>query len=85
MRNIPLPKLQQDTRRIVAELRADKTALIVGDDGEPVAYLVDPQAYEEVLHRLSLLDQVSLGERDVAEGRTLTHAQLKEKLGRWLK
>jgi PHD/YefM family antitoxin component YafN of YafNO toxin-antitoxin module len=85
MRTESLAKLEQDTRRIVAQLRADKTALIVGDDGAPAAYLVDPQTYEDAVNRLSLLEQVALGERDIAEGRTLTHAQVKEKLGRWLK
>ena len=85
MRTESLAKLEHDIRRIVAELQSDKTALIVGDDGNPAAYLVDPQTYETALDRLHLLEDVALAERDIAQGHTLTHAQVKEKMSRWLK
>jgi PHD/YefM family antitoxin component YafN of YafNO toxin-antitoxin module len=85
MRTERLSTLEHDARRVVAELHSDKTALIIGDDGTPAAYLVDPETYNAACDRLHLLEAVALAERQVAEGNTLTHAQVKKKMARWLK
>jgi len=85
MRTETLADLTRETRRIVAQLHADKTAVIVGDDGAPAAYLVEPQTYQSALRRLELLEALALGERDLAEGRTLTHGQVKTRMAQWLR
>ena len=85
MRTEQLSNFERDARRIVDQLIADKTALIVREDGTPAAYLVDPKTYEAAIDRLHLLEAVAEGERALAEGRTLTHAQVKQKMSRWLK
>ncbi len=85
MRTENLSIFEHDARRLLDELRSDKTAMIVGDDGAPAAYLVDPQTYESAIDRLHLLEAITVGERDLAEGKVLTHAQVKEKMGKWLK
>jgi PHD/YefM family antitoxin component YafN of YafNO toxin-antitoxin module len=85
MRTEPLSALESDARKLVAELGTDKTALILGEDGSPAAYLVDPETYESALDRLHLLESITIGEQALAEGRVLSHDQVKEKLAKWLK
>ena len=85
MRIETLFDLSHEARRIVEQLRADKTAMIVGDDGAPAAYLVEPQTYQAALDRLGLLEALAVGERDLAEGRTLSHEQVKSRMARWSK
>ena len=70
---------------MLEQLRSDKTALILGDDGTPAAYLVDPETYRSAVNRLELLEAVAVSERDVAQGRTLTHEEVKERMKPWLK
>jgi PHD/YefM family antitoxin component YafN of YafNO toxin-antitoxin module len=84
MRTEQLSQLEQNIRRIVDELNADKTALILREDGSPAAYLVDPETYQAALDRLHLLEAIAVGERDIVEGRVFTHEQVKEKLSKWL-
>ena len=85
MQTEALSTLEREARQVLDRLRTDKTALILADDGSPAAYLIDPQTYQTALHRLELLEAISQGEQDLAEGRTLTHEQVKEKMSKWLK
>ncbi|HUO07261.1 MAG TPA: hypothetical protein VM008_02945 [Phycisphaerae bacterium] len=85
MRTESLSALESEARRLVAQLGTEKTALIVGEDGSPAAYLVDPKTYETALNRLQLLESIAEGERALTEGRVLSHDQVKAKLAKWLK
>ena len=85
MRSESISALEHDARRVMRELSRDKTAVILGDDGTPAAYLVDPATYDAALHRLDLLEALSKSENDVAEGRILSHAEVKQKMAKWLK
>ena len=73
MRSESLSTLEKNVRRFVGGLSRDKTA-ILGDDGVPAAYLVDPATYQAALERLEILDALSRAEDDMEAGRTLTHA-----------
>lgn len=83
MRTERLVDFSREPRRIVEQLRADKMTVIMGDDGTPAAYLVEPQTYQEALDRLELLEALAASERDLAEGRTLSHEQVKERMAKW--
>ena len=50
----------------------------------PSAFLVDVSAFEMMQDRMAILEGIARGERAVLEGRTLTHAEARERLGRWL-
>jgi predicted transcriptional regulator len=43
------------------------------------------KTYETLQQRMSLLEGIARGEKAVEEGRTLTHAQAKKRMNRWLK
>ncbi len=43
------------------------------------------ETYERLQMRMTLLEGIARGEKAIEEGRTLSHAQAKKRLGRWLK
>jgi PHD/YefM family antitoxin component YafN of YafNO toxin-antitoxin module len=51
----------------------------------PSAYLVDVETFESLQLRMSLLEGIARGERAIEEGRTVSHAEAKRRMGRWLK
>ena len=51
----------------------------------PSASLVGVETYETLQQSMSLLEGIARGEKAVEEGRTLTHAQAKKRMKRWLK
>lgn len=76
--------LKRHATRILADLHESKEAVLITEHGLPSAYLVDVQDYEFMQRRLALLEALSKGERAVLGNRTLTHAQARERMGKWL-
>ena len=76
--------LKRQATRILATLDEEKVPILITEHGRPAAYLVDVQTFEQLQDRMRILEGIARGERAVLEGRTLTHAEARERLGRWL-
>jgi prevent-host-death family protein len=77
--------LKRQATKILADLHSSKEPVLITEHGQPSAYLVDVHDYEFMQRRLDLLESLSRGERAVLEGRTYSHEEAREKLGKWLK
>ena len=77
--------LKRQATRILADLHVSKEPVLITEHGKPSAYLVNVEEYEFVQHRLAILEGIARGERALAEGRVLSHAQAEEKMAQWLK
>lgn len=47
-------------------------------------HLPDDCTLEDIQYHLYVLEKIRKGREDVAEGRCFTHAEAKERLGKWL-
>ena len=77
--------LKRQATKILADLRETKEAVLITEHGMPSAYLVDVDDYEFMQRRLALLEGLSRGERAILEGRTLSDAQARTRMQKWLK
>lgn len=85
MRTELVTTLKRHATELLSELDRNKEPILITQHGVPSAYLVDVETYETLQHRMSLLEGIARGEKAVEEGRTLTHAQAKKRMRRWLK
>ena len=69
---------------MIASLEGKREPVLITQHGRPAAYLLNVDAYENLQRRLAILEGIARGERAVEDGRTLTHAQARARLGRWL-
>ena len=69
----------------MADLERDREPILITQHGLPSAYLVDVESFELQRERMALLEGIARGEMAMAEGRTLSHAQAKSRMARWLK
>ena len=76
--------LKRNATKILTQLVQDQSPVLITQHGIPTAYLVDVATFEALQNRLRLLEGIARGERAIQEGRTLTHAQAKRRLKRWL-
>jgi prevent-host-death family protein len=76
--------LKRKATKILAELEADKTPVLITEHGKPAAYLVDVGTFENLQNRIRILEGIARGEKAIQEGRVLTHTQAKRKMRRWL-
>ena len=85
MRTELVTTLKRQTTELLSDIERDKTPILITQRGLPSAYLVDVESYELLQQRMTILEGIARGELAVAEGRTVTHAQAKTRLARWLK
>jgi prevent-host-death family protein len=85
MRTELVTTLKRQATELLAELERSREPILITQHGLPSAYLVDVQTYEALQARMSLLEGIARGERAIEEGRTVSHAQARQRMARWLK
>ncbi len=85
MRTELVTTLKRQATELLSELERDKEPILITQHGVPSAYLVDVETFEALQRRMSLLEGIARGEKAVEEGRTVSHAQARQRMGRWLK
>jgi prevent-host-death family protein len=85
MRTELVTTLKRQATELLAELERSREPILITQHGLPSAYLVDVETYDALQQRMSLLEGIARGERALEEGRTVSHAQAKRRMARWLK
>ena len=77
MRTELVTTLKRQATELLDDLARDKQPILITQHGVPTAVLVDIASYELQQSRMAILEGIARAERELAEGRTLTHAQVK--------
>jgi prevent-host-death family protein len=77
MRTELVTTLKRQATELLDELARDKQPILITQHGVPSAVLMDVESYERQQSRMAILEGIARGERELAEGRTFTHAQVK--------
>ncbi len=85
MRTELVTTLKRRATELLTELEQSREPILITQHGLPSAYLVDVESYERLQKRIGLLEGIARGEKAIADGRIVTHAQAKQRLRRWLK
>lgn len=85
MRTELVTTLKRQATDLIDNLVRDKEPILITQHGKPSAYLMDVESYEQLQARVAILEGIARGERAIAEGRTVTHAQARTRLKKWLK
>ncbi|NCT69535.1 MAG: type II toxin-antitoxin system Phd/YefM family antitoxin [Xanthomonadaceae bacterium] len=85
MRTELVTTLKRQATDLLADIERNRQPILITQHGLPSAYLVDVETYETLLSRMAMLEGIARGEQAVAEGRTVTHDQAKDRLARWLR
>lgn len=85
MRTELVTTLKRKATELLSDLERDREPILITQHGLPSAYLVDVASFDRLQERMALLEGIARGEMAVAEGRTLSHAQAKSRMARWLK
>ncbi len=80
----PVTEIKRHATEIIAQLKSDRTPVLITEHGRSAAVLLDVESYQELLRRLEILEGIARGERAFSEGRVVSHEEAKKRLGRWL-
>ena len=76
--------LKRQATKILSELHESKEPVLITEHGKPSAYLVDFEDFESLQQRMQILEGIARGESAALEGKTLNHAEAKNKMKKWL-
>ncbi len=76
----PLSEFRANTEKIVNQIKKTKRPLILTQHGKSTAVLLDVSSYQALLEKLELLQEIQIGEKQISEGKYLTHEQVKKRL-----
>lgn len=85
MRTELVTTLKRQATELLADIERDKQPILITQHGLPSAYLVDVETFELLQQRMAVLEGIARGEMAVAEGRVVSHAEARTRMGRWLK
>lgn len=85
MRTELVTTLKRQATELLSDIERDREPILITQHGLPSAYLVDVETYQALQQRLSILEGIARGEQAVAEGRSVSHAQARQRMDRWLK
>ena len=85
MRTELVTTLKRKATEILSQLENEKAPILITQYGRPAAYLFDVETYDELQRRLAVLQGIARGERAIEDGRTLSQAEAKKRMARWLK
>lgn len=77
--------LKRKATELIAEVDREKEPILITHRGLPAAYLVDVETFELQQRRMAILEGIARGEKALAEGRTVTHKEAKERFSKWLR
>lgn len=85
MRTELVTTLKRQATELLSELERSREPILITQHGVPTAYLVDVETYEALQRRMGLLEGIARGEKAIEDGRTVSQAQAKQRMARWLK
>ena len=85
MRTELVTTLKRQATELLDDISRSREPILITQHGLPSAYLIDVESYELLQRRMKLLEGIARGEKAIEQGRTLTNAQFKQRMSRWLK
>ncbi len=76
----PLSEFRANAARFVKQVKETKRPLILTQHGKSSAVLVDVSAYQAIIEKLELLQDVHLAERQLSEGKFLSGEEVKKRI-----
>ena len=79
----PLTEVRRHTSEIFEEVRATRQPLIITEHGRSAGVIMDPETYDLLRQRLEILEEIAMGEADIAAGNHVPWNEVKAGLRKW--
>lgn len=76
----PLSEFRANAAKFVKQVKETKRPIILTQHGKSAAVLLDVAAYQALVEKLELLQEIQIAEKQISEGKYLTSEQVKERI-----
>lgn len=81
----PLTEFRANVTAFVQRVRKTKRPLVITQHGRSSAVLLDVEEYESLIEKIEILEDIQLSEKQIREGHSVNHAEVKDKITNLLK
>ena len=81
----PISYVKAHTSEIVKYVEDSKTPIVITQNGEAKAVIIDIESYQKTLNAINLAKLLSWGEKDIKNGNLITHENAKKIFEKTLK
>jgi prevent-host-death family protein len=74
----PISYVKAHTTEIVKYVGDSKTPIVITQNGEAKAVIIDIESYQKTLNAINLAKLLSFGEKDIKNGNVITHEAAKK-------
>jgi prevent-host-death family protein len=75
----PISYVKAHTTEIVKNVVETKTPIVITQNGEAKAVIIDIESYQKTLNAINLAKLLSFSERDLKNGNVVTHEEAKKR------
>ena len=79
----PLTEVRRHTSEVFEEVRESKQPVMVTEHGKSAGVIVDPESWALMNERLALLEEIAMGEMEIAAGKHVGWDDVKAGLKKW--
>jgi prevent-host-death family protein len=79
----PLTEVRRHTAEIFEQVRATKQPVMVTEHGREAGVIMDPEAFHALNSRLAVLEEIAMGETEIAQGLSVSWKEVKADLKKW--
>jgi prevent-host-death family protein len=72
----PVTYLKSRTSELLKQINETHRPVVITQNGEPRAVLQDPESYENMRNTIGLLKLISLGEKDIKDGKSKSQEEV---------
>ena len=76
----PISYVKANTARILKQIEEKNNPLVITQNGEAKAVLMDVRQYQRIMDTINLLKILSIGENDIKNQRIYTHKELENRI-----
>ena len=79
----PLTEVRRHTAEVFEQVRATKQTVMVTEHGREAGVIMDPEAFHMLTNRLAVLEEIAMGETEIAQGLAVNWKDVKADLKKW--
>ena len=76
----PISWIKAHTAEMIKQVGDNKNPIVVTQNGEAKAVIIDVDSYQELINSINIMKLVSIGDRDIQNGKSVTHDALKRRI-----
>lgn len=80
----PISYIKAHTAEMIRQVGDNKNPIIVTQNGEAKAVILDVDSYQNLVNAINLMKIISIGDRDLKNGKVVAHEELKKKISKIL-